>query len=98
MVRLAAECWGFFWFQKPGRSRTVGDAAMANERTFAELAYERRRLRLTEHGTLRRRAVALVVMGALFLLTGVANRDPFAVTVGSIALAAGGVWRWCLAA
>ncbi len=71
---------------------------MANERTFAELAYERRRLRLTEHGTLRRRAVALIVIGGVFLVMGVANRDPFSLTAGSIGLAAGGVWRWLLAA
>jgi hypothetical protein len=68
---------------------------MAN-RIFTELrTYERR---LMVDGTLRRRAVTLIVIGAGFTVMGVVNRDPFAVTVGSIGIAAGAAWRWCLTA
>jgi hypothetical protein len=67
---------------------------MANELVSARRAYERR---LTERGTLRRRAVGLILIGACFIVIWGVNRDAFSVTVGLIGVAAGGVWRWCLA-
>jgi hypothetical protein len=92
-VRLMAVCWDFLWSGDSGRSR-AGDSAMANERKFPEQwAYERR---LMEDGTLRRRALALIVIGLAFIVMGGANLDLFAVTVGLIGVAAGGIWRWCL--
>jgi hypothetical protein len=67
---------------------------MANEPMFAQQrAYERR---LAEDGTLRRRAVGLIVIGAGFIVMGVVAGDAFAGTIGLVSVAAGGVWRWCL--
>jgi hypothetical protein len=67
---------------------------MANEPIFAaRRAYEHR---LAEDGTLRRRALALIVIGLAFVAIGSANLDLFAATVGVISVAAGGAWRWCL--
>jgi hypothetical protein len=67
---------------------------MANERKFPEQrALERR---LTEHGTLRRRAVGLIVIDVGCLLIGIVSRDVFTVTVGLIGVGAGGIWRGCL--
>ena len=67
---------------------------MANERTLAQQrACERR---LADHGVLRRRALALIVIGLAFVAMGGANLDLFAVTVGVMGVAAGGTWRWCL--
>jgi small neutral amino acid transporter SnatA (MarC family) len=67
---------------------------MANEPMFAaRRAYERR---VTEHGTLRRRALALIVIGLAFVVMGGANLDLFDLTVGVISVAAGGAWRLCL--
>jgi hypothetical protein len=68
---------------------------MANEPMFAERrAYERRQM---EDGTLRRRAVGLIVIGVGCLLVGLVSRDVFTVTVGLISVGAGGIWRWYLA-
>jgi ATP-dependent protease HslVU (ClpYQ) peptidase subunit len=67
---------------------------MANEPMFAaRRAYERR---LTEDGTLRRRAAGLIVIGVGCLLIAMATGDLFTVTVGLISLGAGGIWRWYL--
>jgi hypothetical protein len=67
---------------------------MANEPLFPEQrAYERRP---TENGTLRRRAMGLIVVGAGCLLTGMVSHDVFTVTVGLFGLGAGGIWRWYL--
>jgi hypothetical protein len=67
---------------------------MVNEPMFAaRRAYERR---LTEHGTLQRRALGLIVIGLAFVAMGSANLDLFDVTVGLIGVAAGGAWRLCL--
>jgi hypothetical protein len=52
---------------------------MAKERTF--------------HGVLRRRALALIVIGLAFIIMGGANLDLFDVTVGLTGVAAGGAWR-----
>jgi hypothetical protein len=53
---------------------------MPNDPMFTQQrAYERR---LTEHGTLRRRAVGLIAIGAGFLLIGVASHDEFAMRSG----------------
>jgi hypothetical protein len=68
---------------------------MANEPIFAaRRAYERR---LTEDGTLRHRAVGLIVVGASCLLAWMASSDVFTLTVGLIGLGAGIIWRWRLA-
>jgi small neutral amino acid transporter SnatA (MarC family) len=68
---------------------------MASEPMFAaQPAYERR---LTKRGTLRRRALALIVVGLVFVAMGGANLDLFDVTVGVISVAAGGAWRLWLA-
>jgi hypothetical protein len=67
---------------------------MATERKFPEpWAYEQR---LTEDGTLRRRALALIVIGLAFIVIGGANLDLFAATVGLMGVAAGGIWPWRL--
>jgi hypothetical protein len=68
---------------------------MANRIFTEQRTYERR---LIVDGTLRRRAVTLFVIGAGFTVVGVVNRDPFAVTVGLIGVAAGAAWRWYLTA
>jgi hypothetical protein len=52
--------------------------------------------RLTGHGTLRRRALALIVIGLGFVALAGANLDLFDATVGLISVAAGGAWRLCL--
>ncbi len=68
--------------------------AMANGQSFAQRwAYKRR---LTGHGMLRRRALALIVIGLAFVALGGANLDLFDATVGLIGVAAGGAWRLCL--
>jgi hypothetical protein len=68
---------------------------MANEPMFPEQrAYERRRH--TEGGTLRRRAVGLIVVGAGCLLIGMVSHDLFTVTLGLIGVGSGGIWRWYL--
>ncbi len=67
---------------------------MANGQSFAQRwAYKRR---LTGHGMLRRRALALIVIGLAFVALGGANLDLFDATVGLIGVAAGGAWRLCL--
>jgi hypothetical protein len=67
---------------------------MANGRTFpGHRAYGQP---LAGHGILRRRALALIVIGLAFVFMAGVNLDVFDVTVGCIAVAAGGVWRWCL--
>jgi hypothetical protein len=89
-----AECRDFLWFQDCGAFADPGNAMMANERIFAERrAYERR---LTGRGILRRRALGLIVMGLAFIFMAGVNLDIFDATVGCIAVAAGGAWRWCL--
>jgi hypothetical protein len=67
---------------------------MANEPTFVELPGLE--WRLAGHGMLRRRALALIVIGLAFIAMAGANLDLFAATVGLISGAAGGVWWWCL--
>jgi hypothetical protein len=68
---------------------------MADEPVFAaRRAYERR---LTEDSTLRSRAAGLILVGCTCLLIAMATGDLFTVTVGLIALGAGGIWRWYLA-
>jgi hypothetical protein len=52
--------------------------------------------RLAEHGMLRRRALALIVIGLGFVAMAGVNLDLFDATVGLISVAAGGVWRLCL--
>lgn len=52
--------------------------------------------RFTGHGMLRRRALALIVIGLGFVAMAGMNLDLFAATVGVISVAAGGVWRLCL--
>jgi hypothetical protein len=85
---------GLFVVPGFGAFANCGDAVMANERTFAERRpYERR---LMGRGILRRRALALIVIGLAFTFMGGVNLDVFEVTVGCIAVAAGGAWRWCL--
>ena len=51
---------------------------------------------LTGHGMLRRRALALIVIGLAFVTAAGANLDLFDATVGLISVAAGGIWRLCL--
>jgi hypothetical protein len=83
------------FFVVPGMRGIRVEIRMANEPMFAaRKAYERR---LTEHGTLRRRAVGLIVIGAGCLLIGAVTGDVFTVTVGLISVGAGGIWRWYLA-
>lgn len=67
---------------------------MANGRTFPEQrAYGQQ---LAGHGILRRRALALIVIGLAFIFMAGVNLDLFGATVGCTAVAAGGAWRWCL--
>lgn len=64
---------------------------MANERIFPQQrAYEQR---LAGQGVLRRRALALVVIGLAFVFMAGLNLDLFDMTVGCIAVASGFVWR-----
>jgi hypothetical protein len=51
---------------------------------------------LVESGFLRDRAVALTMMGAGIAAMGIMAGDALFLTIGSIGVAAGGVWR-CLA-
>ncbi len=64
---------------------------MANERIFLE--YRAHEQRPAGHGMLRRRALVLIVAGLAFVAVGGANLDLFDVTVGCVAVAAGGAWR-----
>ncbi len=67
---------------------------MANEQIFPEQhSYAQR---LAGHGILRRRALALIVIGLAFIFMAGVNLDALGATVGCIAVAAGGAWRWCL--
>jgi hypothetical protein len=45
---------------------------------------------------LRRRALALIVIGLGFVAMARVNLDLFDATVGLISVVAGGVWRLCL--
>jgi hypothetical protein len=86
-------CRDFLWFREFG-AFAPGDSVMAGECKFpAQRAYERR---LVENGTLRRRAWALVMIGAGCLLIGLVSHDAFTPTLGVFALGAGGIWRRCL--
>jgi hypothetical protein len=67
---------------------------MANEQIFPEQRPYAQRL--AGHGILRRRALALIVIGVAFTFMAGVNLDVFGATVGCIAVAAGGAWRWCL--
>jgi hypothetical protein len=72
---------------------------MPNGRTIAEqLSYKQRARERQFMGPelLRRRASALVVIGLAFVFMGGLNLDLFEATVGCIAVASGGAWRWCL--
>jgi hypothetical protein len=67
---------------------------MANGRTFTEQRTYGQRF--AGHGILRRRALALIVIGLAFIFMAGVNLDAFDATVGCIAVAAGGAWYWCL--
>jgi hypothetical protein len=64
-----------------------------SRRSSPALGLERR---LTAHRMLRRRALALIVIGLGFVAMARVNLDLFDATVGLISVVAGGVWRLCL--
>jgi hypothetical protein len=88
---------GLFVLPGFGAFASCGDAVMANEQTFAEQwAQWRNERQIIGRGFLRRRALGLIVIGLALVFMAGASLDVFDATVGCIAVAAGGVWHWCL--